>query len=352
MNPSIKMMITPWSPPAWMKSNGSMNGGTLDAGAYGQFATYFARTIKAYQAAGIPIYALTVQNEPLNPTPGYPSMSFSATEQASFIRNNLGPTLKSQGLTTKILGYDHNWDRPDYVQTLYGDATTYGYLAGSAWHFYGGDVYTMNDIHHQYPSKDIYFTEGSSGTWIPNLFDANITNEINIFRNWAKTYTDWNIALDTNHGPINGGCNTCSALVTINQANGSVSYTPTYYAMGHISKFVVPGARRIASTGYGQGLYNVAFKNPDGSKALVVYNQNGASSTFKVRWGNASFSYTLPGTSIATFKWSGAQAGATVIPAGTRLLASAYEETKGTRLKPRATQGAGRTLGLRPVAAT
>ncbi|PTL85406.1 carbohydrate-binding protein [Vitiosangium sp. GDMCC 1.1324] len=345
LNPNIKVMISPWSPPAWMKANDSMNGGTLSTSAYSQFALYFAKTIEAYEARGIPIYALTVQNEPLHQTSGYPTMSLPATDASNFIKFNLGPTLAGRGLKTKILGYDHNWDQPGYVQTLYSDASTYGYLAGSAWHFYGGDVSTMNDIHNQYPDKDVYFTEGSSGTWISDLFDANITNEISIFRNWAKTYTDWNIALDTNRGPTNGGCTTCSALVTINQANGSVSYTPTYYAMGHISKFVTPGARRITSTGYAQGLHNVAFKNPDGSKSLIVYNQNGASATFAVKWGNASFSYTLPATTIATFKWSGTQAGSTLIPASTRLYASAYQEARGARLETTTDTGGGRDVG-------
>lgn len=345
LNPNIKVMLTPWSPPAWMKANGSMNGGTLSSGAYGQLATYFAKTIKAYQADGVPIYALTVQNEPLYQTSGYPSMNLPATDESNFIKYNLGPTLGQQGLTTKILGYDHNWDQPGYMQTLYSDASTSSYLAGSAWHFYGGNVQTMNDIHYQYPSKDIYFTEGSSGTWISNLFDTNITNEINIFRNWAKTYTDWNLALDTNHGPTNGGCTTCTGLVTINQSTGGVTYTPTYYAMGHISQFAVPGARRIASTGYAQGLYNVAFKNPDGSKALIVYNQNGASASFAVKWGNQSFSYTLPATSIATFKWSGTQAGATVIPSGIQLLASAFADTYNTRTEATSDTGGGQDIG-------
>ncbi|WP_224366047.1 carbohydrate-binding protein [Hyalangium versicolor] len=345
LNPNLKVMITPWSAPAWMKTNGSMNGGKLDTAAYGQFALYFAKTIQAYQAAGVPVYALTVQNEPLHETSGYPTMNLTAAEASNFIKYNLGPTLAGRGLTTKILGYDHNWDRPDYVQTLYADASTAGYLAGSAWHFYGGDVSTMNDIHYQYPNKDIYFTEGSSGTWITNLFDANITNEIAIFRNWAKTYTDWNIALDTNRGPTNGGCTTCSGLVTINQSNGTATYTPTYYAMGHISKFVVPGAKRIASTGYAQGLHNVAFKNPDGSKSLIVYNQNGASAQFAVKWGNSSFTYTLPATSIATFKWTGTQAGSTAIPATTRLLAAAFQEAKGARPENCSDTGGGKDVG-------
>lgn len=345
LNPGLKVMLTPWSPPAWMKSNGSMNGGTLNASAYGAFALYFAKTIKAYEAAGVPIYALTMQNEPLNPTPGYPSMSFPAANQATFLRDNLGPTLAAQGLKTKVLGYDHNWDAPDYVSTLYADSVAKGYLAGSAWHFYGGDVHTMNDIHAAYPDKDVYFTEGSSGTWIPDLFDANITNEINIFRNWAKTYTDWNIALDENRGPTNGGCTTCAALVTVNQSNGSVTYTPTYYAMGHVSKFMVPGARRIASTGYAEGLHDIAFKNADGKKVLVVYNQNTASKTFKVRWGNESFTTTLPASSIGTFTWAGTQAGATVIPAGTRLVASAYEDAKGVRTEATSDAGGGQDVG-------
>lgn len=346
LNPKLKVMITPWSPPAWMKSGGTMNSGTLNASAYGPLATYFAKTIKAFQAEGVPIFALTVQNEPLFQTSGYPSMSMSAGEQTNFIRNNLGPTLAAQGLTaTKILGYDHNWDQPGYMQTLYADSTAANYLSGSAWHFYGGDVQTMNDIHYQYPNKDVYFTEGSSGTWVSDQFDANITNEINIFRNWAKSYTDWNIALDTNHGPLNGGCGTCTALVTINQATGGATYTGTYYAMGQISKFVTPGARRIASTGYSQGLYNVAFKNTDGSKVLVVYNQNGASSSFKVRWGNSSFSATIPATSIVTYKWSGTQTGATVVPVGDKLLASAYMDMMGTRPEASSDTGGGQDIG-------
>ena len=293
----------------------------------------------------MPIYALTPQNEPLNPTSGYPSMSFPATDESNFIKNNLGPTLKAQGLTTKILGYDHNWDQPGYMQTLYGDATTASYVAGGAWHFYGGDASAMNDSHNQYPAKDIYFTEGSSGTWFPNLFDSNTTYYINVFRNWAKTYTDWNLVLDTNHGPTNGGCTTCTGFVTVNQATGGVSYTSTFYTMGHISKFVVPGAKRIATTGYAQGVYNVAFKNADGSKALVVYNQNGSSSTVAIKWGNESFKYTLPATSLATFKWSGTQSGSTVIPSTTTLQASAFEDSKGARLEASSDSGGGQDVG-------
>ncbi|ATB27333.1 carbohydrate-binding protein [Melittangium boletus] len=346
LNPHLKVMISPWSAPAWMKSSGSMNGGTLNTSAYGQFALYFAKTIQAYEAAGVPIYALTVQNEPLHQVPGYPTMYLSATDAANFIKYNLGPTLESHGLKTKILGYDHNWDQPGYMQTLYSDASSARYLAGSAWHFYGGDVSAMNDIHHQYPDKDVYFTEASSGTWLPNIFDANITNEIAIFRNWSKTYTDWNMVLDTQGGPTNGGCATCTAMVTVNQANGTVTYTPTYYAMGHISKFVTPGARRIASTGYAQGLHNVAFKNPDGSKSLIVYNQNGTSSTFAVKWGGSSLEYTLPATSIATFKWSGTQAGHTIIPASVRLYASAFQDAKGVRLENTTDAGGGKNVGF------
>ncbi|ADO69338.1 carbohydrate-binding protein [Stigmatella aurantiaca] len=346
LNPQLKVMISPWSPPGWMKANDSMNGGTLNTSAYGQFALYFAKTIKGYEAAGVPIYALTIQNEPLHQTSGYPTMYLPAAEANNFIKYNLGPTLANQGLKTKVLGYDHNWDQPGYIQTLYSDASTYGYLAGSAWHFYGGNVETMSDIHYQYPEKDVYFTEGSSGTWITNLFEANITNEISIFRNWAKTYTDWNIALDTNRGPINGGCATCLGLVTINQSTGQATYTSTYYAMGHISKFVVPGAKRIASTGFTKGLFNVAFKNPDGSKSLIVYNQNGANTPFAVKWGNASFNYTIPATSIVTFKWAGTQATDTAIRSSERLQASSYHEGRGVRLEATTDAGGGQAIGF------
>jgi glucosylceramidase len=320
LNPNLKVMITPWSAPAWMKTNGSLlNGGSLNASAYGPYANYFVKTIQAYAAQGIPISALTIQNEPQF-APAYPGMLMSATEQANFIKNNLGPALANAGLSTKIVIFDHNWDTPQYPQNVLSDAAASAYIDGSAWHCYAGTVDAQNTVHNAYPNKNIYFTECSGGAWAP-AFAGNLQWDVqNLIigstRNWAKTVVKWNMALDTNFGPTNGGCTNCRGVVTINQSTGAVTYEVEYYALGHASKFVVPGAFRISSNTFGAGsIENVAFKNPDGSKAVIVLNSGTASNTFKIRWAGQSFTYSLPAGAVATFKWANCAGCPTATPA-------------------------------------
>lgn len=303
INPQLKIMATPWSPPSWMKLFQSMNGGPLKSQDDGKLATYFTKFIQAYQKEGIAIYAVTVQNEPLNQNSGYPTMLLSAEDETNFIKNDLAPAFKKQHIAAKILAYDHNWDQPSYVQTLYKDPSAYKDVAGSAWHCYAGDPQVMSAIHRQYPSKGIYFTECSSGTWQHHLFDADMKNIIRVTRNWAKTYTDWNLVLDTKRGPTNGGCKTCAGLVTVNQETGAVKYTASYYAIGQFSKFIRPGARRIGASGPGGGLEEAAFRNPDGSLVLVVYNSKEQESPVHVKWGRSLFRYTMPAKAAATFVW-------------------------------------------------
>ncbi len=317
INGNIKIMGTPWSPPGWMKSTDSMEGGTLNSSAYDAYANYFVKFIQAYQAQGIPIYAVSPQNEPLYTPAGYPGMSMPATTQRDFIKNNLGPAFNTNGITTKILGYDHNWDRPDYPETILSDSTANSYTAGTAWHCYGGTVDAQTTVHNLYPNKDTYETECSGGTWEgpnwTNGFQNTIELLINTTRNWSKSVVRWGLALDTNNGPNLGtgaSCKTCRGIVTIDQGNGNVTYNPDYYALGQASKFVVPGASRIDSNSFGAGnIEDVAFKNPDGTKVLVVYNGGSSNNTFQVQWNNESFSYTLPAGAAATFKWSGSGGG-------------------------------------------
>ena len=312
LNPAVKIIGTPWSPPGWMKTTGSMIGGNLKPEAYAPLANYFVKYIQAYQAQGVPINYVTVQNEPLYIPAGYPGMGLAATEQASFIKNYLGPAFAASNIKTKILAYDHNWDAISYPETVLSDADSAQFVSGIAWHWYGGDVSAQTILHNEYPNKDAFITEASGGSWQgseANAFRAVLDNLIiNGSRNWARGVVLWNMALDINNGPTNGGCGTCRGVITIDQSSGNVTYNVDYYALGHAGKFLKPGAYRIASNTFGSNIEDVAFKNPDGSKVLIAYNAGSSQSTFKVLWGNESFSYTLNPGAAVTFSWSGSPA--------------------------------------------
>ena len=310
VNPELLLMGSPWSAPGWMKTSGSMIGGSLQPAHYPTYASYFVRWIQAYQAQGLPIYAVTPQNEPQFSPGNYPGMLMSAGEQANFVKNHLGPAFRNAGLTTKILAFDHNWDIASYATTVLNDPAAKSFLAGSAFHCYGGSFTAQTTVHNAHPDRDIWHTECSDGTWIGGgsfaaLFDRDMREMvIGVVRHWAKGTTKWNLALDTANNPHNGGCSTCFGTVTIDQANGAVTYNAEYYSLGHASKFVRRGAHRIASNTFAGGIENVAFRNPDGGKVLVAYNAGTSSATFKVRWAGQSFLYTLPGRAAATFTWS------------------------------------------------
>jgi glucosylceramidase len=310
INPDLLIMGSPWSPPGWMKTSGSMIGGSLLPTHYPTLAAYFVRWIQAYQAQGLPIYAVTPQNEPQFSPGDYPGMLMSASEQATFVKNHLGPAFRSAGLNTKIIAFDHNWDIASYATTVLNDSAAKSFLAGSGFHCYGGSFTAQTTVHNAHPDRDIWHTECSDGTWIGGgsfaaLFDRDMREMvIGVVRNWAKGTTKWNLALDTGNGPHRGGCSTCFGTVTIDQGNGAVAYGAEYYALGHASKFVRRGAQRIASNTFAGGVENVAFRNPDGSKVLVAYNAGGSPATFKVRWAGQSFLYTLPAKGAATFTWA------------------------------------------------
>jgi glucosylceramidase len=306
LNPLLKFMANPWSPPAWMKTNGSMFGtsngqiGTLIPSDYGPLAQYFVKFIQAYQAQGIPIYAITPQNEPGYAPDTYPGMIFSASDESKFIQNYLSPALKRADLHPRIIPYDHNWDNPNYTKTLLGDPTTNRDIAGISWHCYAGSPTIMSAIHALYPTKDAYETECATGASVTPISTGDLLMQS--VQNWAKAVELWNIALESNHGPHNGGCPDCLGVMTVDPGTPNVVYTNDYYLIGHFSKFVVPGAYRIGSDSLGS-ISDVAFKNPNGSKVVVVYN-DGFSRTFTVRWnGSQSFTYTLPAGAMVTFTW-------------------------------------------------
>ena len=310
INPSLKVHALPWSPPAWMKTVGSMNGGNIVTADFAPLAQYFTRFIAAYQQQGIPIYAVSMQNEPLNSTGGCPSAYVAPADEANFIGTYLGPALAGAGFAAvKILGYEHNWDNPQYPETLLADSAAYGYLAGSSFHCYGGGVAAQSQVKQAYMAKDIWFTEcsGTVGSGFAGDLAWNAENLlIGATRNWARGVTLWNIALDQNSGPQNGGCTACRGVVTVDDSVSppAVTRNVEYYALGHLGKFVQPGAYRIDSNTYGAGsLEDVAFRNPDGSTVLLVLNAASTSSTFSVTWNGANFTDSLPAGALATYQW-------------------------------------------------
>ncbi len=310
LNPQITVKGAPWSAPAWMKTNNNLIGGSLSQANEGVYADYLVKFVQAYQSAGIAVEYLSVQNEPQFSPPGYPGMLMDANQQARVI-NLLAPKLRAAGLSTRILGWDHNWDNTSYPQTVNNAAGNN--VAGSAWHCYAGDPSAQSTVHNAQPAKDIFFTEcsgiESSNTFADSLWWQGRNLAIGATRNWSRTVTTWNMALDANHGPVIGSCTNCMGVVTVN--GGNVTYNAEYYVLGHLSKFVKPGAVRIDSTGYGQGgVENVAFRNPDGTIVLVALN-TGAAQNFQVSYSGASFGYHLPAGAMATFTWPG-----TVDPTG------------------------------------
>ncbi|HEY3483703.1 MAG TPA: ricin-type beta-trefoil lectin domain protein [Streptomyces sp.] len=314
LNPKLSVMGTPWSAPAWMKNNNNLVGGSLNDGQVGAYADYLVKFAQAYGSAGVPIDYLSVQNEPNFSPPAYPGMKMSSGQQVNII-NNLAPKLRAAGQNAKILGYDHNWDDTTYPQQVNSGAGNN--VAGSAWHCYGGNPSGQSTVHNAQPTKDIFFTE-CSGTESGNTFADSLrwqgTNlAIGATRNWARTVTTWNMALDAGHGPVIGSCTNCTGVVTTNGSN--VTYNAEYYVLGHLSKFVQPGAVRIDSTGYGDGgIQNVAFRNPDGTIVLVALN-TGGTQNFQVSYGGQSFGYSLAGGAMATFTWPGT-GGTTPPPTG------------------------------------
>lgn len=305
INPNVRIMGSPWSPPVWMKDSGQIGRGRLKDNVYPTYANYFVKFIQAYAAHGIAIDAVTLQNEPYFEPGTYAGCRMEPGDQAKLVKL-MGPAFQAQGISTKILVWDHNWDNPGYPLAVLSDAAARPYIAGSAFHHYGGNVSAQTTVHDAYPDKGIYFTEGSDGTWNDGGFSGDLirngTFMVETLRHWAKTVVKWNLALDEHNGPkIAGGCDTCYGVITINQATRQVTPRPHYYALGHASKFLRPRAVRIAG---GDGdLPSVAFKNTDGSLVLYVVNPASSAETLKLEWNGQWVISAVPARSITTFRW-------------------------------------------------
>ena len=308
LNPRLVVIATPWTPPAWMKSSRSLIGGTLDPAAYEPYARYFVRFVQEYAARGIPVSAVTVQNEPHFSPSGYPGMRMEPSQEAEFVGLHLGPALAAAGTGTQILAFDGNWDGVARALTVLGDARAGPFLSGAAFHCYAGDPSRQDEVHDRHPDKAIYLTECSGGGWSTD-FGANLrwgvhTLLIEAIRHWAGAVVLWNVALDRDSGPTNGGCQDCRGVVTVDTVSGSVEYNVEYYILGHASRFVAPGAVRIASTTFGAAsIETVAFRNPDGRYAMIVLNAAAEPLAFGVRCSGRAFGSRLASGAVATYSW-------------------------------------------------
>lgn len=310
-NPALEIVASPSSAPGWMKDSDSLLGGALKPDAYDAYARYLKRYVDVYLEEGVPIYALTVQNEPQAGASDSPAMRMDAAARAKFIGQHLGPLLEDDG--PRILEWDGNWDQPEAPLKVLADPAAAKYTAGVAWHCYGGDVGAQSAVRAAHPRQEVYVTECSGGGWAPawrdNLMHFTRTLIVGATRNWAGGVLLGNLALDEQGGPHVGGCRDCRGVVTI-RGDGTLLRNPEYYALAHASRFVQPGAHRLASSAPDKGLHSVAFVNPDQSLALIVVNAGQQASAFKVRAGEQGFSATLPAASVATYAWRPSPGGA------------------------------------------
>ena len=303
INPSIKILGSPWSAPVWMKTNGSFKGGSLKPEYYSAYARYFVKYIQAMKAEGIVIDAITIQNEPLHPG-NNPSMYMTSEDQAAFIKGSLGPVFSGEGITAKIIVYDHNCDKPDYPMNIYKDPDAAKYVDGAAFHMYAGTIDAMTTVHDAFPEKNIYFTEqwvGAPGNLAGDLAWHIKTLVIGATRNWSRNVLEWNMASDPSYDPhTSGGCDKCLGTVTIN-GNGFTK-NPAWYILAHCAKFVRPGSVRIASN-MPVGLPNVAFKTTDGKIVVIVLNDSGISKKFNLQINGKTASLSLDKGAVATCVW-------------------------------------------------
>lgn len=302
INPKIKIIAAPWSPPVWMKDNGKSIGGSLKPEFYGVYAKYFVKYIQGYAKEGIIINAITPQNEPLHPG-NNPSLLMTSEMQKEFIKNNLGPEFQKNGIKTKIVVYDHNCNKPEYAINILNDSEAKKYIDGSAFHLYEGDISALSTVHNAHPDKNLYFTEQWTGSRDSFNGDLNwhVKNVIiGSMRNWSKIALEWNLANDAEFNPHTpGGCTECKGAITINSSE-NFTKNVAYYIIGHASKFIPANSVRIASTQSGS-LSTAAFLTPSGKKILIVQNDSSNSENFNIKFKGKSATVSIPEKSTATY---------------------------------------------------
>lgn len=298
LNPAVKFFASPWSPPAWMKTNDRIGGGAINPDYFPHFAEYLARFVEAYREEGIEIHALTVQNEPEYAPATYPTCRWTAEQQRDFIRDHLGPLFRARGLKTLIWCFDHNFNHPQFPATILSDPAAARYVDGTAFHHYEGKPAAMTWLRERFPDKHVYFSEGST-------FGVEGARQIVSFlRNWARSYNAWVTMIDHRRKP-NPGPHACSpTAIVLNSETLELDYRFDYYMYGHFTKFIRPGAVRVSSTESDRLPSNVAFRNPDGALVLVAVNSADRPRDVGVAWNGLNFRAVLAPKSVATFNWS------------------------------------------------
>ena len=304
INPDIKIIGSPWSAPSWMKTSNSTVGGSLRPEYYSVYANYFVKYIQAYEAEGITIDAISVQNEPLHDG-NNPSMKMEATEMTTFVKNNLGPAFVSENIQTKIIIWDHNADVFDYPISILDDPVANQYIDGSAFHLYAGSIDNLSIVHDAYPDKNLYFTEqwvGSGGSFGGDLA-WHIKNVIvGATRNWCKNVIHWNLTSNPQLEPHTpGGCTQCLGGLTID--GNDVTRNVGYYIIGHASKFVPQGSVRIESN-MSSNFPNVAYKTPEGKIVVIILNDSGSENSVNINVASEPITVTLSAGSVGTFVWN------------------------------------------------
>ena len=303
VNPDLLLIASPWSAPVWMKTNGGLVAGELRRQHFQTYARYLTTYLQAMRAHGITIQAITVQNEPHNPK-NEPSMVMSATAQARFIRDHLGPAIKAAALPTEIFCWDHNCNEPEFPLAVLGDPLgAEAYVSGVAWHLYQGDPEAIGKVHEAYPNKKMYLTE----QWVSadGLFEGDLRWHIrNVFigaiRNGCRAVLEWNLAADPHGGPHTpGGAPNCLGAITIGE---TITRNVGHAMMAHTARFVPPGSVRIASTEHTQ-LPNVAFRTPNGRIALLLLNDTDATLRFALAYQGGRVETELSAGAVATYVW-------------------------------------------------
>ncbi|MBQ0933289.1 glycoside hydrolase family 30 protein [Ideonella alba] len=310
INPRLQVMASPWSAPGWMKTNDSLIQGSLRRDRHGVFARYLVRYVDEMAREGVPIFALTVQNEPHFEPGDYPGMRIESQDRAALVGQHLGPLLAGRQPPVQIIEWDHNWDQPQAPLEMLSDAQARRFVSGVGWHCYAGDARVQSVVHDAHPDKDTWFTECSGGRWKPHWPETlpwmmrHVV--IGSIRHWARGVLMWNLALDDQGGPHLGGCPDCRGVVSINTATGTVTRNLEYYALGHVSRWVRPGAVRIGSSPGRDGIDSVAFRNADdGSVVLALCNSAPDERWLTLRLNGRSTTLRLPRESVATVVWPG-----------------------------------------------
>ncbi|UCH14376.1 MAG: glycoside hydrolase family 30 protein [Bacteroidales bacterium] len=299
---NIKIYASPWSPPAWMKTNNDMlHGGKLKPEYFQTWADYFIKYVKAYENEGIPLWGLTVQNEPMA-VQVWESCIFTAEEERDFVRDYLGPTLKNSGLSDlKLMIWDHNrgimYQRAEVV---YDDPEASQYVYGMAFHYYVGDHFdNVRLVHDAFPDKKLFYTEaGMHGDWETGVRIAK--NMILDLNNWTNGWTYWNLLLDENRGPRHAGGLGGTSIVTVNTRTDELFFHPPFYYFGHFSRFIRPGAKRIACTSNNDDFLATAFINTNDEVAVVVLNLSDADRIFQLWVDGKAVKYSAPAHAIFT----------------------------------------------------